>query len=308
MGGVTLGVALALGVYAWKIAPSWLEVVRLRVGVPGLPAELAGVRVAHLSDFHAGGPGVSIDMLWDARHAAEAFLPDVIAITGDFYQDGRPFNAGGLFDHWPARTPVVAVLGNHDHRGGAENVRRLLEELDHAGIVVLRNASTRVAIRARDVWIAGVDDPYSWRADDTSAFNDVPDGEPVLLYLAHSPAAITTMPFGRASLLLAGHTHGGQLRVVPSGRIPLEPRLRRVLRAPARRDPPFFRGIHWMRGAVVVVSNGLGVSRLPLRFRTRPQVILIELQPAPRTGAPCDDVARYVSREPGAWRWLSWLS
>src|SRR5690606_28194009 len=77
------GMAALGGAYMFGIAPRWLQVVRVRVRLPGLPTAWDGVRIAHLSDMHAGGKGVRDSLLLRARQAALDFEPDIIAITGD---------------------------------------------------------------------------------------------------------------------------------------------------------------------------------------------------------------------------------
>jgi len=297
--GAIFVLANAMGLtwlYARWIAPTWLEEVRLRVSVPGLHPELDGVKIAHLSDAHAGGPGVRLDLLWKARRIAEAFQPDIIALTGDYYDQGVPVPDGDLLGGWPESAVVVAVLGNHDLRGKPAELDALLGRLGTGGVRLMRNEALRITLRGRDVWLAGVDDPYSFQSDISRALNDVPDDEDVLVLLAHSPAIVDDMPVGRARLVLSGHTHGGQIRLMPSGRVPFQELLRRLNHEPPRNDPPFYRGIHWAKGAVFVISTGLGMSEWPLRFLTRPQVILIELTLAGADGADCDDVDRYVER------------
>ncbi len=310
VGGVAS--TIFLGAIGWKyvrsFAPRWLETVRLRVAVPDLEAVWDGVRIAHLTDLHAGGPGVRLDMLWRARRIAEAFEPDIIAITGDFYDHGRPTADGGLFLDWPESAVVVGVLGNHDLRGTDAGFAALLDRLGTGRVRLLRNEAFELSLRGRNAWIAGVDDPFTFRDDLPATLDNVPDDADVLLLLAHSPAVIRDLPVGRARLVLAGHTHGGQIRLLPSGRVPFVNTLRRIKHDPPRNDPPFYRGARWLRGAIVVVPNGLGLSELPFRFRTRPQVVLIELSHAPAHGPACDDVARYVERlNPAPWplRWLS---
>jgi predicted MPP superfamily phosphohydrolase len=288
--------AAAVGwLYMFRIAPRWLRVVRLHIAVPALPAAWEGVRIAHLTDFHAGGPGVPTELLWRARRAALDFQPDVIALTGDFYHDGQPVDTGGLWRDWPDGVPVVAALGNHDYRGGEDNLTALLAELSAAGVRVLRNTVECIQLRGRSAWVVGVEDPYTFRADEVAAFAALPAGEEALLYLAHSPAVITTLPVGRARLVLSGHTHGGQIRLLPSGRVPLLGLLRRVIATGPRREAPVFRGWHWRRGAVLLISDGLGLSQIPARFRTRPEVLLIELTTASLDGPDCDVVDRYVT-------------
>lgn len=309
--GVAAGVAM-LTTGGWKyarsIAPRWLETVHLRVGVPSLPAAWDGVRIAHLSDLHVGGSGVRLDMLWRARRIAEAFEPDIIAITGDFYDHGRPVPDGGLLSGWPESAAVVGVLGNHDLRGTDAGFAELLRQLDDGNVRLLRNDAIHLQLRGRDAWIAGTDDPFTFRDDVVAALDQVPGDTEALLLLAHSPAVVRDLPMGRARVVLAGHTHGGQVRLMPSGRVPFVSILRRFKDDPPRNDPPFYRGARWIRGSLVIVSSGLGMSELPLRFRTRPQVLLIELTNAVAQGPACDAASRYVERlKPPPWplRWLS---
>ena len=305
--GLTALAVIGLVVYAGGIAPRWLRVLRLRVGVPGLPSEWDGVRVAHLSDLHVGALGVGLPLLLRARAEALAFTPDIIALTGDYYQDGVPTASGDLYAAWPSTASVLAVLGNHDFRGGPANLCRVERELAAGGARLLRNDALALELRGRRAWIVGVDDPFTLRSDEDAAFSQAPDGEDVLLCLAHSPAVATTLPVGRARIVLSGHTHGGQLRLLPSGRLPFLGLLRRLMGAGERREPSRFRGWWWERGALVIVSDGLGLSQLPARFRTRPQVLLLELVSAPAEGAACDDARRYVRvLNPERW-FLRWL-
>jgi hypothetical protein len=98
------------------------------------------------------------------------------------------------------------------------------------------------------------------------------------------------------------------MRLLPSGRIPGIERLRAFLGEPVRNEPPIYHGAHWVRGAVVIISNGLGMSQFPARVRTRPQVILLELDGPQPSDTPCDDVRRYV-HDVTAERWISrWLA
>lgn len=305
--GLPLGTLLGWW-YAFRLAPCWLRVVRLRVGIPALASAWNGLRVAHLSDFHAGAPGVSLELLASAKQAALAFRPDVIALTGDFYDDGKSIHTGGLWSGWPEDAAVLAVLGNHDYRAGRDALAGLVAELVASGVRVLRNEAQSLTLRGTTAWAVGVEDPFTYRADEQAAFDQLPAGAEALLYLAHAPSVVTTMPVGRAKIVLSGHTHGGQLRLLPSGRTPFVSVLRKLLGAGPRREPPVYRGFHRINGAVVLISDGLGLSLAPARFRTRPQVLLIELVVAPGAGLPCDDTWRYVEElnpEPLLWRWLS---
>jgi hypothetical protein len=300
--------AAAVG-YVIGIAPRWLRVTRLQIALPELPAAWDGLRIAHLSDFHANAPLVTSGFLANAKRTALRFDPDLVAITGDFFENGRWSDTGELYRRWPARTPVIAVLGNHDYRGGPDNLDHLLEQLCESDIHLLRNSAATLELRGRRAWIAGVDDPHTFRHDVCQALAAVPNCEELLLFLTHSPVAVNELPVSRARLILAGHTHGGQVRLWPSGQVPFIHLIRRLRGLPRRPDPPIYRGWSWERGAVLIVSDGIGVSSLPIRFRTRPQVILIELTRAEPDGEhACDDVQRYVSDESGESRLSRWLT
>ena len=270
----------------------------MRVGLPSLPHAWEGVRIAHLSDFHVGSTGVSIERLWRARRLAEEFRPDIVALTGDFFDEGQMSDTRGLFVDWPEEAHVVAVIGNHDARAGEPPLEAIVRHLCDGGVAVLRNAAKPLELRGTTAWLVGVDDPHTWLADERLAFECLPDETDALLYLAHSPSAARTIPVGRALLTVAGHTHGGQFRLLPSGRIPFMKLIRKMTGTPDRNDTEHAFGWHWTRGTVLVISNGLGVSQIPGRFRARPQLILMELSTRINETYACDDVRRYVTRLP----------
>lgn len=293
--------------YMYSLAPRWLHVRRLRVGIPGLPSEWRGVRVAHLSDFHVGHPHVPADVLRRARDIAISFEPDIVALTGDYFDDGVLVEHCGLFSGWPDGK-TLAVMGNHDHRGGAGHIDRVERILVDGGARALRNEAVSVQLRGREAWIAAVDDPYSGRDNLAEALHDIPLGEPALLLLAHAPTVADTLPIGATRLMLCGHTHGGQIRLLPSGRTPLLGTLRWLIGEPQRAEPSIHHGQHWVNGAVISISNGLGMSQLPLRFRTRPQIVLIELDRVEPSLVPCDDIRRYITDYSGDRWWERRLS
>jgi predicted MPP superfamily phosphohydrolase len=156
--------------------------------------------------------------------------------------------------------------------------------------------------------VVGVEDPFTFRADERLAFQQLPPDAEALLFLSHSPAGVDELPVSRARVSLSGHTHGGQLRLLPSGRTPGVGLLRRLLGAGPRRESTLYRGRHWRRGTLLIISDGLGMSQLPGRFRTRPTVLLLELERAPVSGVGCDDATRYVTvMNPQPW-WARWLT
>lgn len=291
---VPIILAALLAIYTTRIAPRWLRISKLRVGIPALPPEWDGLRISHLSDFHLGSSGMTTDHLHLARQQALDFNPDLIALTGDYYEAGTEVPSEGLFRDWPEGVPVLAVMGNHDRRG-KHSLERTIRELQAGGATVLNNEAIPITFRGRQAWICGVDDAHTFNIDVQKALADIPDGEPALLMLSHSPAAILDVEPGDVSLIVAGHTHGGQVRLVPSGAIPFVKQIRKARGLAQRPDGPVYRRWHWINGTILLISDGLGVSTLPVRFRTRPHLLLIELHRAePISGERCDNVSRYV--------------
>lgn len=236
--------------HAFWVEPAWIEVTRHEVA-----AKLAApLRVAHLSDLHARGLGRR-ERSWLA--AVERERPDAVVITGDFFVDAA--SNDGAFDvmrRLHAPLGVWAVMGNWEHWRPAG---RLRERLVEAGVRLLVNESARLR---DDAWLVGLDDELGGAPDPNGALAGVPAGA-FALALIHSPAGFEAIA-GRVPVALAGHTHGGQIR------LPL-------LGAPW--TPPgsgaYVAGWYEREGSRLYVSRGLGNSVIDARFWCRPEVALL---------------------------------
>ena len=269
--------ALAAGaVAAWAgwIEPRRLVVRRSVLALPGWPAELDLLRVAVLTDFHAGSPHVGVDRVRRVVGAVNAQAPDLVCLLGD-YVDGRALLARAVDPRAVAdalgclRAPlgVVAVLGNHDWLNVGP---RMAGALEGAGIAVLENDARRLRAPGGPLWVAGLSD-YRMRAPSFAvALRDVPEDEPVLA-LSHDPDVFPRAP-ARVALTLSGHLHGGQVRMPGVG----------------TRHVPSRYGTRYLAGPVVegrrrrrhlYVSSGVGTSGLPVRFRRPPEVVILTLRP-----------------------------
>jgi predicted MPP superfamily phosphohydrolase len=258
--------------YARFLEHRRLRLVRRRVPVPGLPAAFAGLRVLHLSDLHIGARHCG------ARHvaAAGAALPaDLVLVTGDLVHGTRHIErCADLLAAIPAPLGTWVVLGNHDYSypNCKVNTRALLAALKARGMHVLRNSAALVEWQGETLWLAGVDDPHRRKHDVAAALAAVPPDACTLL-LAHSPDVLADLPPGRVALVLAGHTHGGQVRFPRLPAIVTRTRLR-------FREP---HGVRRVRGQLFHFHAGLG-SPTPLRFRMPPEAALLELVPARVSG------------------------
>jgi hypothetical protein len=247
------------------LAYGWFEAgwVRLRVrelAIDGLPPELDGLRIAHLSDFHLGVPSRgeratarAVDWVGERR-------PDLVCITGDLLSRARGARRlNELLDRLPS-VPYV-VLGNHDFAISRDPFSERVEfgELSRAELLLDRSVSVG------EVELAGVD-PRTWLAKRGSGF--APSDAPLRILLCHFPRALDTVPEGRWHLILAGHLHAGQI-VVPYGFGKL------LLAHPHARFPE---GVFRRGTTAMHVSPGLGTTFVPFRFFARPEATELVLR------------------------------
>jgi uncharacterized protein len=266
-----LGAALAAGAGAALYWIAWHEPRRLVVTEctlhpPGWPQSLDGLRVGLMSDLHAGLGHTNPARVREAVELLNAQRPDVICLLGD-YLDSTHFGRGRADPGEIAselaqlRAPLgrFAVLGNHDWRAvGAA----MGDALRQAGLTVLEND----AVRAGDLWIAGVADMRTRLPDIPKTLETVPEDAPVLL-LAHDPDLFPHVP-QRVALTLAGHTHGGQVDVP----------VLRLLVVPSGHGVRYLGGHVEEEGRQLFVSTGVGTAGLPIRFRRPPEVVILTLR------------------------------
>ncbi|HEU5425098.1 MAG TPA: metallophosphoesterase [Nitrolancea sp.] len=286
----------ALFVWEARREPRALRLRRFRVHLPGLPESLAGTRIAFVTDFHVNGPGHDHGLTPLALDLLLREDPDLLLLGGDYFDRGHCHDKVCHFDRLRAFALVFGVLGNHDLHRHARYTAAIVKELESRGGTILWNRAERVALRGGEITLAGVGDPYVGYADAREALQGT--AEPRIL-LAHAPSIVDRLSPGMAALVLAGHTHGGQVRFSPFDRLtPLDSTwwLDRVFRHPPQR---FLRGFHWVNGSLLYVSQGVGTTRLPIRFLAPPEAVLIELAArAPHPEEPCDQAARYVEELP----------
>lgn len=292
----SIGLIAALGLsaiaYSTAIEPRTLRLRQFRTGIPGLPDQLEGLRVAYLTDFHVGGPGAGDELTRQAIQIIAQEQPDLVLLGGDYVDKGRWRDDAPAYNGLSDFPNVVGVFGNHDHRGGEQVVDAIRTGMARRGVVILQNKSISLRLRDTDVTIAGIDDPYTGHEDFRETFRGA--SWPLVL-LAHAPVIEEHLEPGMAGLILCGHTHGGQIRLSPARTVSMLDStfyLDRIYGKPISR---FLRGFHWVRGNLVYVSNGIGTTRFPVRFMAPPEITIFHLsKSAPHPDEPCDSAERYV--------------
>lgn len=225
----------------------------------GLPEPM---RIVALSDLHIGS-WLRADDVEDVIKAANDASPDFIALLGDYVMASpeHAYEAARALGNLQAPLGVYAVLGNHDYWAGREIMKEMLER---EGIQVLINERRRIVKGDAQLLLVGFDDIWwgipAWRI----ALDGSESGVPVVV-MVHNPDAALDERAQRVNLILAGHTHGGQVN--PFGRFVIPSRFGRQHPAGLTRH-----GNVW-----VFITSGVGMVTLPIRFRCPPEVAVLEL-------------------------------
>ena len=226
-------------------------------------ASATPLRIAFASDFHAGST-TDARLLTAAVQQIEALEPDVVLLGGDFVSvrsaDIHPL--AELLAKVHAPLGKFGVFGNHDKRANLTVVRQALER---AGVRILVNEVARLSAPHGDVSIIGFDDPIIGEPD--GALLD--DVEGVRIVLMHAPDGMLAIGERRFDLAVAGHTHGGQVRI-PGAPIPYLPH-----GALSRTYPAGAYHLGDAGDQTLVVSRGVGCSTIPIRLACAPEVHLV---------------------------------
>jgi predicted MPP superfamily phosphohydrolase len=251
-------VAIAAGAgYGRCIERQALEVVRLEVSV-GIGGPLT---VALLSDIHFD-PLFETDYLEQVVARTNQLAPDLLLYAGDFVSRSadRLADLGDILRQGKARMGCFAILGNHDHWVGADQVEAALTS---AGITVLRNRSVPLPGRAN--WYLTGLESYWAGAPSTASLMATPAAARHLM-LVHEPDSFDLLNDSRIALQLSGHTHGGQVRLPFAGAIVL-PSWGKNYQA----------GLYTQADRRLYVNRGIGTVGKHYRVNCRPEITLLTL-------------------------------
>jgi uncharacterized protein len=261
---VAAGAAAVAGSGYGLFESTWVRVDRQTIAVRNLPAGFRGLKVAFLTDLHHG-PYVDLDYVRHCVRTANLLDPDLTLLGGDYILREAKYAAPCFEVLAGLKAPlgVYGVLGNHDYWHGVAAVK---DGFRAAGITELTNAGVWLRRRGDRLRLGGVDDLWAGAPDADPALGDATNADACVL-VSHNPDFAEHLRDDRAGLVLAGHTHGGQV-AFPGFTPPW---------VPSSYGAKYLRGRVEAPRTTVYVSRGLGVMGLPVRFGSRPGISLITL-------------------------------
>ena len=236
--------------------------------MPGLPTALAGLRIAHLSDFHLGPPSRGAHAVEQAVAWVAERRPDVVCITGDLLS--HPRGSARLRRALESLQPCYAVLGNHDVGVARDPFARGRAQLELAPATLLTDESAALEVHGARVQLVGVD-PRTYLRGQARPEELADWTADLRILLSHYPRIVERLAPGTFHLVLAGHLHDGQICLpYPRGKVRLaHPRF------------PYPCGLYRRRATTLHVSPGLGTTFVPFRFFARPEATELVLAPVP---------------------------
>ena len=271
------GAAVCAGVGGW-IGAHRVEVTRTRIPIANLPNALEGFTIAQMSDFHHSLV-VSAEYLSECVELANREKPDLIALTGDFITgrensdawlgmslrqiDGYLKKCIEVLGALRAPHGVFAVLGNHD---GWFDIDKVAEAIGQTDWRLLRDEHQVVDVGGAGLQVVGLRDLMCESIDLDRAFHRVDTTHPTVV-LMHNPDLFAEVAARRPDLILAGHTHGGQVSLPFIGP-PIVPSIY---------GARYASGLFQLGRARMYVNRGLGTILPPIRFRASPEISIFTL-------------------------------
>lgn len=263
-----------LNIYAWFVEPNTLVVRHVEIVSDDWRG--APLTIAAISDVHVGGPHVDAARMGRIVQRLNELRPELVVMLGDFVNGHAPVAErmpaenqeilGGIatLGALNARYGAVAVIGNHDSWYGRGSVTSALQD---AGVAALWNRHIVVRRSGGAIVVAGIADAWTGDPDFDAALDGAPADTDTII-LAHNPDNFADMPDGPA-LMLAGHSHCGQVTIPLIGRP-----------ASVVQNRAYECHLVEENGRTLYTTGGIGTSTLPVRFLSPPEIALITIRGA----------------------------
>ncbi len=271
---IALGLFLLLILFClmWGlfIEPNRLVIHEQSIQIDNWPKELGGLRIALIADLHTGGWFIDENKLRLIVDRSNQLNPDLVVLLGDYVAPNswhsrrvEPEITAGVLKDLRAPLGVYAVLGNHDWWYNGAKVRRAFEQ---NGIPVLEDEVIEIRWRDKSFWLAGLADLWTRPQQIDETIAKAPPGS-TMIALTHNPDIFPRLP-PNVPLLLAAHTHGGQVSIPLIG-TPI---------VPSRFGSKYTAGHVFENGHHMFVTTGIGTSILPVRFRVPPEIVVLTVK------------------------------
>jgi len=267
----TFGLGLGGYYYARDIEPKLLEVNHHHITNQSIPSEFNNFNIVQFSDTHLGFH-YSKRQFQTLIQKINDIKPDIIFFTGDLldepnkYKEVQPIIS--LLKDLEAPYGKFAIYGNHDHGGYGSDIYKSI--MEQAGFTLLLNSHKQVRMQnGNSIYIMGIDDAMLGKPNIKMAVEGVPTDAYKIL-LSHAPDLANEASTYNIQMQLSGHSHGGQVKIPFAG---------------ALVKPPFAEYYHegfytiGLRPLTLYVNRGIGTTRLPFRFLSRPELTIFTLNP-----------------------------
>ncbi len=254
---VILAIIFYVVLSSFVLEPNSLGVARYQIE----DSELNGITVVFASDFHLKSKEhKKLDKIVKLINKQNA---DIALIGGDILTGHDKKKTMDVFTAAQKLTlikaPTFAVMGENDYWASGDD---LASALNYNGVKVLKNSSARIAVKRKYISIVGIDDITTHSANIPVAFYGT---RLPRIVISHNPDVYYNIT-ERVNLILAGHTHGGQFL------LPFSP----PLFVPSKYGAKFASGLIEISANKMIVSKGIGMTFLPVRFNCRPEIVVVE--------------------------------
>jgi uncharacterized protein len=279
--GMVAAAPFAVSGYGVFVERERFEVEHFDFPIKGLSSALDHLSIVHLTDIHAG-PFMTEEDLAPYVEAVNRLKPDIIALTGDFVSfhldEAAPCVAA--LGQLKARYGIYGCLGNHDFYARAED--ELTTRFGARGIQIIRNSVGTIPIGNSVLSVLGVDDLRQGRSNLLRAMRAAAkDPAEIRILLSHRPEIFPSAAASGIEVVLSGHYHGGQIKLVPGNDSPSIARLLTPYVEGLFRLPLSNKGAEEHGGeSFLFVSRGIGVTALPVRLNCPPQIAHLTLRKA----------------------------
>ncbi|WP_428908811.1 metallophosphoesterase [Niallia sp. Krafla_26] len=257
--------------YAKEIETRLLEINKYEIYHPNIPIEFDQFKMVQFSDTHLGFH-YHLDQLAKIVNKINKLNPDVVFFTGDLMDEPNKYKNSEeiipILSNIQTRFGKFSIYGNHDHGGYGTDLYH--DIMINSGFTLLQNNSQEIQLlNGSSIYIVGLDDAMLGKPDLKEAVSGIPE-ESYKVLLAHEPdLATAAVPFG-IQLQISGHSHGGQVKIPFIGPLITPPYSER-----------YYEGFYELKDVqnalTLYVNRGIGTTRLPFRFLSKPELTLFTL-------------------------------